>query len=68
MNADVILLHGPNGSGKTSLFDSILWALTGTIERNQIGSDVVSKYAEFGEARVVVSFGRADGETLVGDQ
>ena len=64
MNADVILLHGPNGSGKTSLFDSILWALTGTIERNRIGSDVVSKYAEFGEARVVVSFGRPDGETL----
>lgn len=64
MNADVILLHGPNGSGKTSLFDSILWALTGAIERNRIGSDVVSKYAEFGEARVVVSFDRPDGETL----
>jgi DNA repair exonuclease SbcCD ATPase subunit len=64
MNADVILLHGPNGSGKTSLFDSILWALTGAIERNRIGSDVVSKYAEFGEARVVVSFARPDGQTL----
>lgn len=64
MNADVILLHGPNGSGKTSLFDSIFWALTGSIERNRIGSDVVSKYAEFGEARVVVSFARPDGETL----
>ena len=31
--ADVVILHGPNGVGKTSLLDAVLWALTGRIER-----------------------------------
>jgi DNA repair exonuclease SbcCD ATPase subunit len=53
LSADVILVHGPNGSGKTSLFDAILWAITGTLERLKATPQaVVSKYAEFGEARV----------------
>lgn len=64
LSADVVLVHGPNGSGKTSLFDSILWGLTGSVER--IGSDaaVVSQYAEFGEARVDVRLESTGGESV----
>lgn len=64
LSADVVLIHGPNGSGKTSLFDSILWALTGSIERNGIGTDVVSRYSEFGEGRVEARLETATGETV----
>lgn len=32
-NADVLLLNGPNGFGKTSFFDAIEWGLTGRIYR-----------------------------------
>ncbi|MGB8956409.1 MAG: AAA family ATPase [Tumebacillaceae bacterium] len=32
-DADVLLLYGPNGHGKTSFFDAIEWALTGQIAR-----------------------------------
>ena len=53
LSADVVLVHGPNGSGKTSLFDAVLWAITGTLERLKADPHaVVSKYSEFGEARV----------------
>ncbi len=52
LSADVILVHGPNGSGKTSLFDAILWAVTGSVERLGPDADLVSRYASFGEARV----------------
>src|SRR5258708_6661164 len=33
LNASAIVLTGPNGSGKTSVFDAILWLLTGKLER-----------------------------------
>lgn len=53
LSADVVLVHGPNGTGKTSLFDAVLWAMTGTLERLKATPQaVVSKYSEFGEARV----------------
>ena len=29
----VVLLSGPNGLGKTSLFEAVEWALTGTVKR-----------------------------------
>jgi exonuclease SbcC len=55
LDADAIVLVGANGHGKTSLFDGILWALTGRIPRLQ-GEDaqLVSLYSETGEARVVL--------------
>ncbi len=55
LDADVILLSGPNGSGKTSLLDAIMWCLTGKIRRLGSESDLVSKYSEFGEARAELS-------------
>ena len=33
LDADVIILQGPNGVGKTSLLDALLWALAGQISR-----------------------------------
>lgn len=48
--SDLILLDGPNGYGKTSIFDAIELALTGTIKRfintdgRQIPEDVVVAY------------------------
>src|SRR3954467_6402321 len=33
LNASVVILAGPNGTGKTSFFDAIQWLLIGTLER-----------------------------------
>lgn len=54
LDATVVVLQGPNGSGKTSLFDSVLWALTGELPRlgDQHKHEVVSLYGETGHARV----------------
>lgn len=30
LDADAVILEGVNGSGKTSLFDAILWGLSGS--------------------------------------
>ena len=38
-DADVLLLYGPNGHGKTSFFDAIEWALTGQIARYEEAGD-----------------------------
>lgn len=65
LDADVIILAGPNGSGKTSFFDSILWALSGRLPRfagHQ--SHAISLYSPSGTARVELQLVDADGETL----
>lgn len=55
LDADAVIVAGVNGSGKTSIFDAILWGLTGSIPRLRGESaDVVSKYSLSGEARVEV--------------
>lgn len=33
LDADVIVIYGPNGTGKTSIFDAIEWTVTGQVER-----------------------------------
>lgn len=66
LSADVVLIHGPNGTGKTSLFDAVLWAISGTLERLKASPDaVVSKYSEFGEARVELGLLDNSGSSLV---
>lgn len=65
LSADVILVHGPNGSGKTSLFDAILWALTGNVDRLGPASALVSRYAGFGQARVELALRSSDGLELI---
>jgi DNA repair exonuclease SbcCD ATPase subunit len=57
LDADAVVVIGANGHGKTSLFDGILWALSGRIPRLR-GDDsaVVSMYSETGQARVILRF------------
>ncbi|MFD6442537.1 AAA family ATPase, partial [Peribacillus sp. NPDC060186] len=38
-DANVLLLYGPNGHGKTSVYDAIEWALTGEIYRFSTAND-----------------------------
>lgn len=33
LSADVVFIYGANGTGKTSLFDALEWAVTGFVER-----------------------------------
>ena len=35
LDADVVVIYGPNGTGKTSIFDAIEWGITGQVERLQ---------------------------------
>lgn len=64
LSADVLLVHGPNGAGKTSLFDAVLWAVTGVVDRLGPDSELVSRYSQFGEARVELTLRNADGARL----
>ncbi len=62
LDADAIVVVGANGSGKTSMFDAILWALAGSVDRLGIKQpDLVSKYSTTGEARVELTLERWDG-------
>ena len=73
LDADAVVVMGTNGHGKTSLFDGILFALTGNVPR--LGSDVaslVSMYSETGQARATLRFkdpndGRAFAVTRTSD-
>lgn len=64
LDADVILLSGVNGSGKTSLMDSILWALTGSVPRLGPNPELVSRYSATGEARVELVLQHAAGPVI----
>jgi DNA repair exonuclease SbcCD ATPase subunit len=33
LDASVVILAGPNGTGKTSFFDAVQWLLIGTLDR-----------------------------------
>ncbi len=35
LDADIVVIYGPNGTGKTSIFDAIEWTITGQIQRLQ---------------------------------
>ena len=53
LDADAVVVVGANGQGKTSLFDGILWALSGRIPRlHNEDARLVSMYSETGQARV----------------
>jgi DNA repair exonuclease SbcCD ATPase subunit len=65
LDADVVLLSGPNGLGKTSFFDAILWALTGRLPRfKDRSTDIVSLYSISNQARVAVRLEDLDGGSL----
>jgi DNA repair exonuclease SbcCD ATPase subunit len=52
LDANVIILQGSNGLGKTCFLDGILWSLTGEIPRLGEDKNIVSAYSSTGEARV----------------
>ncbi|MGB7219891.1 MAG: AAA family ATPase, partial [Vicinamibacterales bacterium] len=57
LDADAVVVVGVNGNGKTSLFDGVLWALSGRIPRLQNDdARLVSMYSETGQARVELRF------------
>ncbi len=63
LDADVVIICGGNGQGKTSLLDGIMWAITGSIPR--LGGDaerLVSMYSDSGEARVSLDLSTRSGE------
>ncbi len=45
LDADAVVVVGVNGQGKTSLFDGVLWALTGRIPRLGDDARLVSMYS-----------------------
>src|SRR4051812_43406593 len=62
LDADAIIVVGANGNGKTSLFDAILWVLTGLVPRlGQDDSVLVCKFAETGQARASLRLAEIDG-------
>src|SRR5688572_3192109 len=65
LDADVIILHGPNGVGKTSLLDAILWALSGRIDRFGDKGTPISLYAREGMARVELVLRDIDGDIVI---
>lgn len=65
LDADVIVVEGANGTGKTSLCDAILWSLTGSLPRlGDHRSDVVSLYGEDGLARVSLELRTEGGDAV----
>jgi DNA repair exonuclease SbcCD ATPase subunit len=65
LDADAVVIVGANGSGKTSLFDAILWALSGTVPRLDGGEEtLLSRFSPTGEARVELVLAAADGRPL----
>lgn len=52
LDADAVLVLGANGQGKTSLFDGVLWALTGSISRFSSPESVLSMWSSSGQAYV----------------
>lgn len=62
LDADAVIVVGANGNGKTSLFDAVLWAITGRIPRLRNDDSLLAcRFSEGGQTRVVLRLGRADG-------
>lgn len=65
LDAAAIILSGPNGSGKTSLFDSILWALSGALPRFAgRQAQAISLYSQSGSARVALTLEDGNGHQM----
>ena len=65
LDADAVVVVGVNGSGKTSVFDAILWALTGKVRRlGSVDAPVLSMWSESGDVRVRLHLRDATGGAL----
>ena len=65
LDADVVLLQGANGVGKTSLLDAILWVLSGRMERFSQNGSPISLYSRAGIARVELRLRDEKNEVLI---
>lgn len=65
LDGDAVVLVGPNGCGKTSLLDAILWALAGEVPRLGADSDLVSLYSSSGGARAGLTLKDSAGSSEV---
>ena len=61
LDANAIVVIAANGQGKTSIFDAVLWGLTGTIPRLGDDPEVVCLYSASGQARVEIELRGEDG-------
>lgn len=71
LDASVVILTGPNGTGKTSFFDAVQWLLIGTLERlepwrvRQNAEHIVNQYqAAAGELAGVSASLRIHGRSV----
>ncbi len=63
LDADAVIISSANGLGKTSLFDAVLWAITGSVPRlTDEDNRLVSMYSESGEMRAALDLRTANGE------
>jgi exonuclease SbcC len=61
LDADAVVIIGANGQGKTSLFDALLWALAGEVERlDTKDAGLMSLYSADGQMRVEVTLKAGD--------
>lgn len=66
LDADTVIIVGSNGQGKTSLFDAVLWALSGSVPR--LGNDdtnIISLYSVSGTGRVRLELRSEAGEKYI---
>jgi len=77
LSASAVIVTGPNGTGKTSFFDALQWALLGRLERleglrsRRNVEHVVNQYRLGRKASVEVELGLSTGSVIVrrtGDQ
>ncbi|MGO4182697.1 hypothetical protein AB4Z17_16040 [Paenibacillus sp. TAF43_2] len=70
-NTSIVILHGPNGYGKTSFFDAIEWGLTGSIYRYEQDPErklyryIGNHFAGDRAPKVIIELGNSDLQITV---
>lgn len=70
-DTNIIILHGPNGYGKTSFFDAIEWGLTGSIYRYEEDSErksyqyIGNHFSKGKSPKVIIELGDASTQLKV---
>jgi len=65
LDADAVIVVAGNGQGKTSLFDAILWALSGAVPRlGHNDAQLRSLYADSVQIQVSIGLRSESGEAI----
>lgn len=69
LDGDVVIVSGPNGTGKTTLLDALQWLMVGDVPRLRraaltTNEDVVSSRYATGPPHVTIRLRRDDGEVI----